>query len=503
MKKISNHFLRFGWLLSLLLGSYGCDNLLEEKPKATIVLAGLTPETLDQAIIGAYEPLTRSRGRLWESSFSQALNMMSEYFDGGTLGGFGYSNYQYLNPAVVTSALDPAWTTLYEAIGKANTIIATLDENKTLTEAQKNVGYAEAKFIRALGYYTAVRVWGKVPLRVRPIQSADDVHLAVSEIADIYKQIVEDLKAAEVALPDRVPSAKAGRATAGAAKTALAEVYLTLGDFQNARDKAREVLDKKALYGYELEQDFVSIFSPTAATNKEDIFSLKFSQIIDRGTFIPTHYADANAKAAGFALRSLLAGGVMSWAPLIRDWDPADLRFQFSVYDSYLLNGVRTPVAIASQLAYFDRLMGKFRDPNAPIDTGGGTDFYLWRFADVLLIFAEADNQVNGPTTEALEAVNQVRRRGYGLPVTTASKTVDLPSTLTKQAFDEMVFRERGYEFVGECKRWFDMVRTKRVDVVLEGVRMAKPANAARKATPVSNFFPMPDTERQTNNLID
>jgi|GEM_PF-140916 len=493
-------------ILPLLFTSFGCEDLLTETPKAIIELNGLNELTLDQAIIGAYEPLTRSRGRLWESNFSLGLNMMSEYFEGGTLNGSGYSNYQYLNPAVVTNAMDTPWSSLYEAIGKANTIINTLNTNTTLTEAQKTIGYAEAKFIRALGYFTAVRIWGSIPLRLQPISNADDVNLAVSDEATIYNQIIEDLKGAEAGLPDQVSSAKAGRATAGAAKTAMAEVYLTMGDFQNAREKAKEVKDNKSRYGYDLEADFTSVFSPTTATNKEDIFSLKFSQIIDKGTFLPCHYADAdadaNANAAGFAVKSLLSGGIMSWAPLIKNWDKRDLRYQFSVYDTYLLNGVPTKATIETQSNYFDLLMGKYRDANAPSDTGGGNDFYFWRYADVLLIFAEAENQVNGPTAEAYDAINQVRRRGYGLSATTADATVDLPSNLTKQAFDDLVFRERGYEFIGECKRWFDMVRTNRVDSILEEVRQAKPTNAARKPTPVSMFYPIPDTERQTNNLI-
>lgn len=146
--------------------------------------------------------------------------------------------------------------------------------------------------------------------------------------------------------------------------------------------------------------------------------------------------------------------------------------------------------------------MGKYKDPNAPIDTGNGNDFYLLRFADVLLIFAEAENKLNGANTAAYEAINQVRRRAFGLPIATPSAVSDLAVGLSSTEFDEMVFRERGYEFIGEDKRWFDRVRTGRVDQQLSAVRVAMP-NPARKPTPAKLLFALPDVELQNNPLAN
>ncbi len=481
----------------VMLSANSCKKILDETPKATIILSELDPVLLDQTVIGVYEPLTRSRGRLWESTVGLTFELMSDYADGGA-SQINRSNYNSLlnNP----NDLSQSWTTLYEGIGRANLLIANLDITTTLTDAQKKRAYGEAYFVRAISYSFAVRAWGKVPMRLKPILNSNDVALAKSEITVIYDQIITDLKFAETALPNTVTAALAGRATAGAAKTALAEIYLIKGDYTNARNKAKEIMDTKTTYGYDLEPSLALLYSPTSATNKEDIFSLKFSQVLNQGSFWASYWADSRAKAAGYSVSGNRFGGIMSWAPIISGWNNNDLRKQFSLYTNYLINGVLTNAEVEAGL--YDTRMGKYKDPNAPIDTGNGNDFYLLRYADVLLIFAEAENKLNAASAPAYDAVNQVRRRAFGLPITTPSAVADLPAGLTQTQFDDMVFRERGYEFIGECKRWFDMVRTGRVDQQLSGVRAVMP-NPTRKATPSKFYFALPDVELQNNPLAN
>ena len=493
MKRI-NIYIIFTFLL-VITSNTGCKKLLEEKPRATASLGTLTPALIDQISIGMYEPLTRSRGRLWESTVGLGLELMSEYADGGSLQ-TAWSNYNNLLNA--PNSLGASWTTLYEAIGKANFLLDKLDSDTSLPATIRNRAYGEAYFVRALGYFFAVRVWGRVPMRLKPIKDPNDVALALSDVAVIYDQIIKDLKSAETVLPNTVAPTFAGRATKGAAKTVLADVYLTRGDWQNARDKAKEVMDNKATYGYDLEPSLALIYSPTSPTNKEDIFSLKFTQAVDRGAFMASYWADARAKAAGFSVSGLKFGGIVSVAPLISGWDNNDLRKKFSVYNSYIINGAVVNAEIETDI--YDLRLGKYKDPDAPIDTGNGNDFYLYRFADVLLIYAEAENQLNGPSTAAYAAINQVRRRAFGLPTNTPSVTADLPAGLTKAQFDDMVFRERGYEFIGEAKRWFDMVRTGRVSQLLTGVR-AVIKNPNRKPIPAKTLFALPDVELQNNPL--
>ncbi len=495
MKRLSIYIL----LCFLFVGisQTGCKKLLEEKPKATATLGDLDPVLLEQTIIGVYEPMTRSRGRLWESTVGLGFELMSEYTDGGP-SQLSWSNYN--NVMNSPNSLSQPWTTLYEAIGRANLLIANLDANTTLSDSLKKRAYGEAYFVRAVCYYFAVRVWGKVPMRLKPILNSNDVALAKSDIPVIYDQVITDLKFAETALPNTVPSVNAGRATAGAAKVALADVYLTRGDYQKARDKAKEVMDNKATYGYDLETSLATVYSPTLATNKEDVFSLKFSQIVDRGAFMASYWADSKAKLAGYSVSGNKFGGIMSWAPLIKNWDSLDLRKKFSLYNSYIINGVLTAAEIEPGI--YDLRMGKYKDPNAPIDTGNGNDFYFYRYADVLLIFAEAENKLNGPGVLAYDAVNRIRRRAYGVNINTPNAAVDLPAGLTQQQFDDMVFRERGYEFIGEAKRWFDMVRTGRATQLITDVRAVMPS-PVRKPIPTKFLFALPDVELQNNPLAN
>ena len=482
--------------LSLILFSTNsCEKLLNEKPKATISLNELDPVLLGQAITGIYEPLARNRGRIWESTVGLVFELMSDYADGGAQQ-LNRSNYN--NLLNVPDDLAATWSTLNEAIGRSNLLIANLDVSTGLTDAQKKSAYGEAYFVRAICFTFASRVWGTFPMRLKPILNSNDVGLAKSEISVVYDQIIKDLKFSETALPNTVPSGLSGRATAGAAKTALAEIYLYKGDYQNARLKAKEVMDNKATYGYNLVPIFGDLFSPTAPTNSEEIFAIKMSQTLRSGSFLASYWADSRAKAAGYCIAGNRFGGVMSWAPLISGWDNNDLRKRWSLYTNYTINGVLTGAEVEPGL--YDTRIGKYRDMTTGSSSDCGNDFYLLRYADVLLIFAEAENKLNAASADAYNAINQVRRRAYGLPTGVPSAVADLPAGLTQTQFDDFVFRERGYEFIGECKRWYDMVRTGRVDKQLSAVRafMQQPG---RKATPARFLWPLPSNELADNPL--
>jgi hypothetical protein len=476
--------------LGMLLLSTGCKKQLEENPPARFQVANLNPSILDALVLGAYEGMSRSRGRLWESNMTINLEGMGEYGRILTTNSNFY-NFSIYNFQASFDNWATTWSTFYEIIGKCNLLLKTMDDDTQMTDVQKQVARGEVSFIRAICYYWIVRIWGSVPLRIKPIENANNVGTPLSPVPDIYNQIIADLKLAETVLPVTVSSAQAGRATSGAAKTALADVYLTLKDYTKARDKAKEVMDNKAAYGYELVSDLRTLFSPTAATNTEDVFSIKFAQQSGFGSFLPAYAADANyAKAAGEAARGLSVFGTKKSVPLIRDWDINDKRRKFNLIDSVTVNGARVKTNLVDDNDY---RFGKYQDPNAADETGAGNDFYLYRWADVLLIYAEAENQLNGPSPAVYDAINQVRRRGYGVPVTAPSALADLPAGLSKQAFDDLVFRERGYEFFFEARRWFDMQRTGRV------VNLAV---AAGKPAPTLQYMPLPSVEKSNNPAI-
>lgn len=475
--------------LSLFFGTLSlnsCKSELEENPVSRYKLDNLTKEKIEALVIGAYEPLARSRGRLWESTLTRNLESMAEYsaVPAGSLD--NYTKYTF--EAVRDDGLN-IWTTFYECIGKANLAIQTIEKDQTLSASVKDPFKAEAMFVRAICYYTMVRLWGAIPMRLRPIENSNDTALPLSDETTIYNQLINDLLVCEKTLPNKVADTKTGRATAGAAKLFLADIYLTLKDFQKARDKSKEVIDNNATYGYGLVSSLSTLYSPTIITHSEEVFAVKFSQQVGFGNFLPTYIADDRAAAAGLAARGIKAFGAKK-VPLFDGWDRKDLRFAFNVYDSLVIGGVKLKANLIPGSNYF---FGKYKDPGAVEETAAGNDFYLFRYADALLIFAEADNQLNGPTALAYEAVNQVRRRGYGLSQTQTSTLSDLPAGLSKQTFDDLVFRERGYEFMCEGKRWFDMKRTGRAAAI---------ATAAGRPSPTRLNWFIPNAEIANNPLI-
>ena len=477
--------LKISLLLALCPALLSCDKALEEVPLARYSTTNLTKNTLDALVIGAYEPLSRSRGRLWESTIGLQLERMAEY--GVAPAGDNYVNYNFL---ATREGFASSWTTWYEAIGKANLLLKTLDDDKQLAQADKDVARGEVLFIRSISYFWLVRLWGPVPLRLQPIASSNETALPVSEVATIYAQLIKDLQTAERLLPNQVSAARAGRATAGAAKLALADVYLTSKDYTNARLKAKEVMDNKATYGYELVKSLGILHSPTSPTNSEDVFSIKFAQQNGYGSFLAAYAADARAKEAGLAARGLQFLAATNKSPLIKNWDRADLRRSFNLYDTVTIAGVKLKATLIPGADYY---FGKYKDPDAPTETGAGNDYYLYRYADALLIFAEAENQLSGPTDAAYAAINQVRRRAYGVDFSTPSAKADFPKGLTKQQFDDLLFQERGYEFMYEGKRYLDLVRTDRA---------AKLIPEAGKAAPTLRYLLIPTVETANNPAI-
>lgn len=477
--------------LVLLMGVLsGCEKLLDEIPPAKYQIAVLNKPLLDAFVIGAYEPLSRSRGRLWESTMTRDVEGCAEYCQLPAGGGTNYMNYNFEPQRGDNTA---RWTTFYEAIGKANLILKTIEDDKTLATEIKAPFKAEALFIRATCYWWLTRMFGAVPFRLTPIQNSNDTALPLSDSKIIIDQLIKDLAFCETALPLKVADASTGRATQGAAKMMLAEIYLWNKDYANARTKAKDVIDNKARYGYDLVRSLETLYSASAPSNSEEIFAIKFSQQKALGSFLPTYAFEGRALQAGLAARGISALMVRN-APLIRNWDRRDLRRTWNLIDTITIAGVKTRANLIPEASF---MFGKYRDGAAPEETAAGNDFYLYRFAEAYLIFAECENQLNGPTAAAYDAVNQVRRRGYGVDLARASAVADFPAGLSKSEFDERIFQERGYELIYECKRWWDMVRTGRADA------LAKAAGKTPVGGSITRFtYFIPDVELTNNPLI-
>ncbi|HEY6141932.1 MAG TPA: RagB/SusD family nutrient uptake outer membrane protein [Flavobacterium sp.] len=382
-----------------------------------------------------------------------------------------------------TDRVQVAWRQIYNGINRANIAIDNIPKVQG-TAALKTRLINESKFIRALLYFHAVRLWGGVPLVLHEPTSLDIETLKVkrASVEEIYAQIIKDLTDAE-ALPLTYTANNAGRATSGAAKAILSKVYLTRKDWPNAILKAKEVINGG--YGYALFENFADIFNKTKKNGKEHIFSVQFEP----------NQAGTGSSGSTF-MRTTFAGFV----PI----EPADIVSDVSLfYDIYSTGDTRRDATYAKQLlnpatgllyTFPKPIFRKYLDVTI-LSSGANVsiNFPIIRYADILVTLAEAINeQESTPTAEAYDAINKVRRRAFGKPIDTPDATVDLAG-LTKDQFKEAIFVERTKEFVQEGQRWFDLVRWGRL------VSEVKKVPGKSAVTDRNNLYPIPQSERNLN----
>ncbi|KAA0992710.1 RagB/SusD family nutrient uptake outer membrane protein [Dyadobacter aurulentus] len=430
------------FLLIPLFVMMSCEDILTESPKALAVETFYnTAGEVEAAVNAIYAQLRAT------NNISGQLGAQLEAYTDYSYGRGSYqamSDFQGLNSTNIPRT-DAGWSLFYLGIRNANLVIANAPKGKSISEADVARFTAEARFLRAFNYFWLVRNWGPVPIRTE--QTLDEPNIARSSIEDVYNLITSDLKEAESNLPDT--QSQVGRATKWAAKAALAEVYFTRNQHKEARDKADEIIQSKkfSLVPVTVAADFDKIFGPTVVTTPEEIFYLKMTRQNNQGQYLAMFAHHPGSKLHG-------AGGFYAHYsdsesnPVQKTWDAADLRKSFNWYKWDIGLG---PNSI---------LCKKFSDPLAPTQTAAGNDFPVYRYADILLMFAEAENRVNnGPTAAALEALNQVHRRAYGKPVNAASSVDFALLGNTADTFNELVLRERGYETQYEGKRWLDLKR--------------------------------------------
>lgn len=465
-------------LLVILLTS--CEDVLKEEPKTLAVETYYNTLAEVQAALNAiYIPLRDSN--------TSGMGVYMAVLEGHVDYGFGRGSYGVLNnfqglDNVNVSRVAGAWAAFYLSIRNANLVIKNAPIGKAISKADITKAVAEAKFLRAFSYFHLVRNWGGVPLRTEA--NMTEITAKRSTADEVYALIISDLQEAETNLPDQVSDN--GRPTKWAAKTMLADVYLQLNKFAEARDKADEVIkaNKFALVQVATTDDFQKLFGPDIITTSEEIFSLKFSHQPGQGNLFPTLTNHPGTKFLGGG------GGVFglhndSTNPAYANWDNADLRK--GLWYSWNIGIGATSL-----------LSKKYIDPNSLEFAGASNDACWYRYADVLLIYAEAAARSStGPTAAAIEALNQVHRRAYGKPSGTAS-SVDfkLADYSTSAAFLNLIVKERGYEFQYEGKRWLELKRTgKAAEVILA----AKGKVIAEK----HYLWPIPVSELSYNTAID
>ncbi|WP_146901318.1 RagB/SusD family nutrient uptake outer membrane protein [Adhaeribacter aerolatus] len=377
----------------------------------------------------------------------------------------------------------------YLIIARTNQILSTIDKIEFSADSKNNIR-GQALFLRAFAYFELARYFGKVPLHLEPVTNRSEAALPLSSEEDVYAQIIKDASEAITLLPVKSKQ-QAGRATSGAARTLLANVYIVQKKWAEAEKLLKEIV---ASNEYSLIPDYANVFSTSTGNknNQESVFEVQFLEGSAglNGNFLyqfmPRNIlANELVTITGTTNPQPLSGegNNIPTPDIIAAYEPNDARKDVSV-------GYITLSSSARQNKVYPYIK-KYAKPHALHDNHG-MNWPVYRYSEVLLFLAEALNE-QGKAGEAATFLNQVRKRaGLG----------DASGDLR-----EAIYKERRVELAFENKRWFDLVRTGRAiaTITAYGNRIKAnpqayyyPEGTAPRSHAFSNikvFYPLPADE--------
>lgn len=433
----------FSLMLGLFLSLTSCDDFIDVEPTDVIATGSFysNADELAFAVNGVY---ALQRGIYGDNLWFIMQEIRSDNVT--NISGNADAALDIFQETSTNNILSLHWTKLYILINNANMLLAKSVDvpQNNATEAvliKRLVG--EAKFIRALAYFHLTTTWGGVPLRKTPTTDFDNAIVATSSQKDVFDFIIKDLTEASEVLPDRYPGGslnEVGRATRFAAQALLGKVQL-----QNGNKVAASAALTNVIGQYKLLPNFEDIFAPGNDNHSESIFEVGFDPTSQTGMtfnnfFISTGIAAHLGVAAGGF------GGEPIYFPtqdVMGIYEPNDLRAAASFSE---FGGVE--------------YINKFIDLSA-VGEGSDINWIILRYADVLLLKAEAD----GESSASYELINQVRRRGFGKDPMVANPAIDI-NISTSGTFFEKVQLERRRELAFEEQRWIDLQRFSKVESV-------------------------------------
>ncbi len=394
--------------------------------------------------------------------------------------------------------LPTSWDQNWKAIYYTNNLIKGL-QTSTAPPAILKVADAEARFFRALSYFWLVRTQGNMPIILE-----DDVPTGKEQRATVlknYQHIEADLLIAEAGLPAPGATANVGRVSSAAAKTLLADLYLTWGGwpvkdqskYVLAAAKAKEIIDT----GYFTLLPIDELWLLENQNSREAIFSVQYSKSENLRQNYPTSFSFHEARGFSDAFPEL---------QFFRDFPEGprkDATFVTDIPQRIIVGGAiapdNPPTKPWQQSQRRHTMYKKFtisEDLTVANRTYGFRAIEIYRYAEVLLIYAEAQARV-GQTASSLEALNQIRRRAAGLPYLTPSTKVDVKTATARE-----IVAEKGWELAAEHKRWFDLIRTEMVEEIAARRDPAEDVKPVRAPTKAQYIAPIPFQAISTSDLV-
>ena len=450
----------------IVFGQSACSDFLTEKAPSNLTPTSFytIPDHAEAAIAATYSELRfigngagifSANWQLLEALTGTSTTETAQNSDLNNLYGLVHDGY--------TVHLVQYWAGLYKVIAQANQVLEKVPAITPMDAKQKSKILGEARFLRASAYFTAVRLWGDIPLITKPqTASSEDFLPARAPVESVYKLIVEDLIAAEASGLDWMDTR--GRVGTAAVKAQLAEVYLTMAGgslkkgashFKLAADKAFEVITyaNSNPTVINLFSTYYDVHRESTKNRLEHLFMIQYNTSVagnPMGNFFP------NFKPVTFNG----PGGTGSSVPtpsFYQSYEDGDLRTKDQegyFYTSYFTNGNGAPFSLGAPYVF------KHFNQTANGSSGvAGTrndnlNVPQIRYAQVLLTYAEAQNEVGGPTQASYDAFKRIRDR--------AKLTTPALGTYTQATFRNAVWKERWHELCYEQITWFDMVRLRK-----------------------------------------
>lgn len=514
-------------ILFTVLGLSGCEDFLSLENKNTPNVSNYykSEDDFQSAMVTVYDRIQEKGMYGWWLTGLHALRSDEGYPRQYRADHFvGELTYWYVVGVNDIMAEEP-WETMYSGVMRANTILSKLEEIDLDQDFETQVE-AETRFLRSLIHYHIVMTWGHAPFFEKAATTFDEIYLPVSPPEVFWESVIADMQFATDNLPQDYSGADRYRATSWAAKALLARFYLTLaGDardgqtrtdpegrsyWQLSKDLSQEVVDNGP---YSLVSDYRDLFLAEDAVtdfNNENIFEISNVETSATGGVYDAESSELNHYMGWWKLEgNEFYEAVTPKQEFIDQHEPGDERLDVNVAfpgDTFINRGSYNPGAIlifdrneaaehvlwpepyCVEKWYYGRTVGRERT---------GTNFPVIRLAEVYLNLAEAENELNGPSALAYEAINAVRDRA-GLP-----NLQDKPGWGgSKQDFRDQVMWERQAELYIEGHRYYDLKRTGTLLEVINADRAGDPFwEGDLDSDNLEWYFPL--TETLNNPYID
>lgn len=499
---------------SAVLGLLAACTDLEEDPIGQLAPSSFYQSIRDveAAVLGGYGTIASEQ--FYGRKLTTTLILRGDMGDIGNRG--TPARRQHVNDFMVEAnngMISEFWPRSYEIISAANSALfgaeqvrASRDDFSDTETDQLNALEGEARFTRAFVYYHLVRLFGDIPYLDDYVNETEEIEelyeISKTPATEVYENIIADLEYGVENLPDIPLSGARSRASKGVAIGYLASVHLTLGNYQEAYDWAKQVIDNESAFEYGLADDYQSLFDANQSAGlNEAMFYVDFKGAVQGGSGFGTDWYGT--------LTGVRGGSPNGWGVIVPNfnvyerWDDRDYRKAVSMDDEFFLTeqGMVLPYDSFPQekrphIAKYNRFCGASRGDCGQSDH----NYHAMRYAEVLLTAAEALNEISGPTDEALGYVNRIRERARNTPEGTNDFPADVAAGISQDDFRDLVLEERRLELSFEFGRWYDIKRR----------QLGEEAFLAADALePHPNFdsgrdylFPLPDDELVRNENL-